>query len=74
MAFKGHSLGRFKTVSSIDLKMQSLRQGWQCGGPFLEDFFGELILLFTSSHRDDIKSCMAKSAVSAKVPGLENNK
>lgn len=74
MTYKGRSLGRFKTVSSTDLKMQSLRQGRQCGGPFLGDFFGELILLFTSSHRDNIKSCIAKSAVSAKVPGSENNK
>lgn len=74
VAFKGHSLGRFKIVSSTDLKMQSLRQGWQCGGPFPEDFFGESLILFISSHHDDIKPCMVKFAVSAKVPGLVNNK
>lgn len=68
-----HSLGRFKIVSSTDLKMQSL-QGWQCGGPFPEDFFGESLILFISSHHDDIKSCMVKFAVGAKVPGLVNNK
>lgn len=40
----------------------------------LEHLFGELILLFISSHPDDIKSSMVKLAVSAKVPGLVNNK
>lgn len=54
VAFKGQSLGRFKTVSSTDLKLQSLRQGWQCGGPFLKYFFVELILPFTSGMMDNL--------------------
>lgn len=71
VALKGRSLGQFKTVSSTDLKLQSLRQGWQLGWRTISEIF---LWGINSSfyQQNDGQSCIVKSEASGK-PVLVNN-